>query len=61
MPDTLFFNYFYNLKTFKLSFKYPKHQSYLYFLKNIFIILKHLNYPSSILKKNPSNCFNFFL
>src|SRR4030043_303896 len=53
----LFFNYFYNFKTFKLSFKYPKQKSYLLFFLIVFIILKHLNYRSSILNRNPSYFF----
>src|SRR3990172_6698926 len=56
-----FFNYFYNFKTFELSFKYPKQKSYLYFFLIIFIILKHLNYPSSMLNRNPTYFFfNYF-
>jgi hypothetical protein len=58
----LFFNYFYNFKTFKLSFKYPKHKSYILFFTIIFLILKHLNYPSSIINRNPTYFFfiNYF-
>jgi hypothetical protein len=42
---------------------YPKQKSYLrFFLEIIFIILKHLNYPSSIQNKNPTGFFytNYF-
>src|SRR4030043_266852 len=53
----LFFYYFYNFKTFKLFFKFPKQKSYLLFFLIIFIILKHLNYLSSILNRNHTYFF----
>src|SRR4030065_147678 len=57
-PNYFFFiNYFYNFKTFKPSFKYHKQKSYLLFIKNYFIILKHLNLHSSITNRNPTSFF----
>jgi hypothetical protein len=49
-----FINYLYNFKTFKLSFKYHKQKSNILFFLIIFLILKPLNYPSSMLNKNPT-------
>jgi len=51
-----FINYLYNFKTFKLFFKYHKQKSYFRFLI-IFVILKHLNYPSSIINRNTTSFF----
>ena len=48
----------YNFKTIKLSFKYPKQKSYLHFFVNYITILKHLTYPSSILKRNRTYFFD---
>jgi hypothetical protein len=56
-PTYFFFNYFYNFKTFKLSFKYHQLKSYFLFFLIIFIILKHLNYPSTIPNRNPTYFF----
>jgi len=36
---------------------YHKQKSYLFFLEIIFIILKHLNYHSSIINRNPTYFF----
>jgi hypothetical protein len=41
---TIFYKLFYNFKTFKLSFKYPKHKFYLLFFTNYFYNFKRLNY-----------------
>jgi len=49
-----FINYIYNFWTFKLSFKYHKQKSNLPFFLIIFVILKHLTYPSSIINRNPT-------
>ena len=39
-PTYFFINYFFNFKTYKLSFKYPKQKSYILVFINCFYNLK---------------------